>query len=175
MAYFRELNMASLVLRLSLAVLCGGLIGLERAKKRRPAGFRTYMLVCLGAAVTMLLSQYEMRMLATEWSGYAAVAAGVKRRLPLRRAGYQRRGFLGAGTVWWTERQRSRIDHGGGTVGRRMRGLAIGAGFYECMAVIFALMLLSMKALPPIENALIARSPVLISAWSWTVSATLGS
>ena len=53
----RQLNTVSVLLRLTLAMLFGGLIGLERERKRRPAGFRTYMLVCLGAALTMLLSQ----------------------------------------------------------------------------------------------------------------------
>ena len=55
--HLRELNMASVMLRLMLAMLFGGVIGLERAKKGRAAGFRTYMLVCLGAALTMVLSQ----------------------------------------------------------------------------------------------------------------------
>ena len=66
--YLRELNVWSVMLRLMLAVFVGGLIGLERTRKRRPAGFRTYMLVCLGAALTMLLSQYEAHMLATRWA-----------------------------------------------------------------------------------------------------------
>ena len=56
--YLREMNLASVLLRLLLAMLFGGLIGLERGRKGRAAGFRTYMLVCLGAALTMLLSQY---------------------------------------------------------------------------------------------------------------------
>ena len=67
-SYLRELNMASLLLRLILAMLCGGLLGLERGRKRRPAGSRTYRLVCLGAALTMVLSQYEYVMLTTEWA-----------------------------------------------------------------------------------------------------------
>ena len=54
LAYLREMNVASILLRLVLAMLFGGFIGLERERKRRPAGFRTYMLVCLGAALTML-------------------------------------------------------------------------------------------------------------------------
>ena len=57
--YFRELNTVSVLLRLTLAMLLGGMIGLNRGRKRRPAGFRTYMLVCLGAALTMILGQYE--------------------------------------------------------------------------------------------------------------------
>ena len=52
MAYLRELNTLSVLLRLTLAALCGGIIGIDREHKRRPAGFRTYMLVCLGAART---------------------------------------------------------------------------------------------------------------------------
>ena len=56
--YFRELNTVSVLLRLTLAMLLGGMIGLNRGRKRRPAGFRTYMLVCLGAALTMILGQY---------------------------------------------------------------------------------------------------------------------
>ena len=63
----RELNTGSVLLRLTLAMLFGGMIGLEREQKRRPAGFRTYMLVCLGASLTMLLSQYEALMLSSRW------------------------------------------------------------------------------------------------------------
>ena len=55
----REMNIWSVVLRLTIAMIFGGLIGLERGKKGRAAGFRTYMVVCLGAALTMILGQYE--------------------------------------------------------------------------------------------------------------------
>ena len=47
-----------LCLRLLIASLAGGLIGLDRAKKHRAAGFRTHMLVCMGAALTMVLGTY---------------------------------------------------------------------------------------------------------------------
>ena len=67
----RDITMLSVTVRLCLAVLCGGMIGLERGRKRRPAGFRTYMLVCLGAALTMLLSQYEFAMVMGPWKGIA--------------------------------------------------------------------------------------------------------
>ena len=67
-AYLREFHFASVVLRLALAMLLGGCIGLERERKRRPAGFRTYMLVCLGATLTVLLSLYEFTMVTGPWS-----------------------------------------------------------------------------------------------------------
>ena len=49
---FRDISTLSVVIRLLMAVLCGGVIGLEREYKRRPAGFRTHILICLGASVT---------------------------------------------------------------------------------------------------------------------------
>ena len=53
-----ELTLLSIVIRLVLAVLCGGCIGLERERKHRPAGFRTHILICLGASMTTLTSNY---------------------------------------------------------------------------------------------------------------------
>ena len=44
--------------RLALALLCGGLLGIERGRKKRPAGFRTYMLVCMGSALVMMTNEY---------------------------------------------------------------------------------------------------------------------
>ena len=101
----RQLNFASLLFRLALAMFFGGMIGMERERKRRPAGFRTYMLVCLGATLTLLLSQYESLMLDTVW---AARAAEVGIKTDVSRFGAQvinGIGFLGAGTVIVTGRQ----------------------------------------------------------------------
>lgn len=47
--YLREVNTASIILRLALATICAGIIGAERGRKKRPAGFRTHILVCIGA------------------------------------------------------------------------------------------------------------------------------
>ena len=55
---FYDLNIFSIVLRLVLALLFGGLIGLERGAERHPAGFRTHILVCVGAALAMITNQY---------------------------------------------------------------------------------------------------------------------
>ena len=95
--YLRELNIHSLLLRLLLAVLVGGMIGLEREMKRRPAGFRTYMLVSLGAALTMILGQYYNTMLDTLWQ---AAAQRIGNRVDVARFGAQvinGIGYLGAG------------------------------------------------------------------------------
>ncbi len=57
-SYLRELNLISIVVRLSLAAVCAGVIGIERGQKRRPAGFRTHILVCMGATLVMITNQY---------------------------------------------------------------------------------------------------------------------
>ena len=52
----RTLSFWAILVRLTLAVVCGGVIGAERETKRRPAGFRTHILICLGAAITTLVA-----------------------------------------------------------------------------------------------------------------------
>ena len=74
----RQMTPESVLFRLALAMLFGGMIGMERGRKGRAAGFRTYMLVCLGSALTMLLGQYEYEMLRSSW---AAVAEKVGPRI----------------------------------------------------------------------------------------------
>ena len=99
LTYLRELNMASMMLRIFLAMLMGGLIGLDREQKKRPAGFRTYMLVALAAASTQILSQYLTLMLDTQWADAFAI---VGQRTDAVRLGAQivsGVGFIGTGTI----------------------------------------------------------------------------
>ena len=55
--FVRDVDLLSITVRMVLAVICGGLIGIEREYKRRPAGFRTHILICLGAAMTTLTAR----------------------------------------------------------------------------------------------------------------------
>ncbi len=156
--YLRELNIHSLLLRLALALLVGGMIGLERERKRRPAGFRTYMLVSLGAALTMILGQYYSLMLDTLWQS----STGLGNRVDVARFGAQvinGVGFLGAGTIIVTGRQQVKgLTTAAGLWASACMGLAVGAGFYECVLVGFALIVFSMKLLPGIERAILSRA-----------------
>ena len=155
----RQLNLASILLRLTLAMLFGGLIGLERERKRRPAGFRTYMLVCLGAALTMLLSQYEYYMITNDW---AALAGEIGIRPGVSRFGAQvinGIGFLGAGTIIVTGRQEVKgLTTAAGRWASACMGLAIGAGFYECVLLGFLLIFLAIRLLPYVENSIIENA-----------------
>lgn len=153
--YFRELNIASILLRLALAMFFGGVIGLERGKKHRAAGFRTHMLVCIGAALTMLLGQYEHHMISIVWTDSSNT-------VDVTRFGAQvinGIGFLGAGTVIVTGRQDVKgLTTAAGLWASACTGLAIGAGYYECVFLAFLLILLVVRALPAVELFIIENS-----------------
>ena len=152
----RELNPLSILVRLTIAMAFGGLIGLERERKGRPAGFRTYMLVCIGAALTMLLSQYEYDMLTTAWAG---ISGEVGIRTDVSRFGAQvinGIGFLGAGTIIVTGRQQVKgLTTAAGLWASACTGLAIGAGFYECVVLAFLLIFVVMRVLSHIETYIV--------------------
>ena len=159
-----EYNTVSIVFRLSLAVICGGLIGFDRGRKRRPAGFRTHMIVCLGAALTMLVSQHMF------WRGYAT---------DLSRLGAQvvsGIGFLGAGTIIVTGRQQIKgLTTAAGLWASACMGLAIGAGFYWGAVVGFVLILLTMTFLSFIEGKLIASARNMNIYVEYSSSADIGA
>ena len=58
LSFLRDVNLWSVLARTLLAVLCGSIVGLERESRRKQAGFRTHILICLGASITTLTSQY---------------------------------------------------------------------------------------------------------------------
>lgn len=136
--HLNEFNTASVLFRLTLAVICGGLIGIERGRKHRPAGFRTYMLVCLGAALTMIISQYVTYTL-NQSTDITRLGAQVINGI----------GFLGAGTIIVTRRQQVKgLTTAAGLWASACMGIAIGAGFYigaltVCVLIIIVLIVLS--------------------------------
>lgn len=160
LACLREFNMASVVLRLCLAVFCGGLIGLERERKRRAAGFRTYMLVALGATLAMLLGQYALTML-ERWS--VTFPADFSTKTDVGRLGAQvinGIGFLGAGTIIVnTDKQQVQgLTTAAGLWACGCMGLAIGAGFYACVIIGVALIFLCMRLLYHVEGRMMETS-----------------
>lgn len=157
--YLRELNPESVILRLVLAMLFGGLIGIERGKKGRAAGFRTYMLVCIGATLSGILSQYLFVMLTTRWREIAAIHG---RTTDISRIGSQvigGVGFLGAGTIIFTNQDKIKgLTTAAGLWASACVGIAIGAGFYEAVGLAFLLISLIFKILPSFELAMIKNS-----------------
>lgn len=117
----RDLTLLSVVVRMLLAMICGGIIGIEREFKRRPAGFRTHILICLGAAMPTLISQY-LYMYMNYYTDMARLGAQVIAGM----------GFIGAGTIIITKGQRVKgLTTAAGLWTSAIVGLAIGMGFYE--------------------------------------------
>ncbi len=158
-SYLRQFNLASVSLRLVLAMVSGGLIGIERGRKGRAAGFRTYMFVCIGATLAILLGEYEYMMVTTRWS---STAAEVGILTDVSRFGAQvinGIGFLAAGTILVTGRQEVKgMTTAAGLWASACMGLAIGAGFYECVAMAFLLIFLCIRFLPAVEMAIVDRA-----------------
>jgi len=155
----RAMTIESVFFRLTLAVLFGGLIGMERERKRRPAGFRTYMLVCLGAALASLLGQYEHHLLENV---LATVLDPTAVRTDVCRFGAQvinGIGFLGAGTIIVTSKKEVKgVTTAAGLWASACMGLAIGAGFYECVIPGFLFMILCIGTLPRVEEYMVERA-----------------
>ena len=120
----REVTYLAVALRIFAAVIIGGILGLERGMKNRPAGLRTYMLVCVGACVIMLTNQYIYQVFG---SGDpvrmgAQVVSGI--------------GFLGAGTIIVTSRSQIKgLTTAAGLWASACIGLAVGVGFYEVAVI----------------------------------------
>lgn len=119
--YLEDLNFVSIILRLTMAVIFGGIIGYGRERERRPAGLRTHILVSIGATLAMITNIYICKM----YNGYtdptrlgAQVISGI--------------GFLGAGTIIVTGKNKVRgLTTAAGLWACACMGLAIGAGFYS--------------------------------------------
>jgi len=135
--FIREMTRTGVFVRITLAVLCGGVIGIEREVKHRAAGFRTHILICLGAAITTLTSQY-LYLKAGYYTDIARLGAQVISGI----------GFIGAGAIIVTKQNRIRgLTTAAGLWACAIIGLACGAGFAECAVlataiVIFAELLL---------------------------------
>lgn len=162
---FREMTFAGVALRLVLAMFCGGLIGMNRERMRRPkglAGFRTYMMVSVGAALTMLLSQYDYTMITTQWADIAqevGITSDVSRLSAQVINGI---GFLGAGTILVTkDNQVKGLTTAAGLWASACLGIAIGAGFFECAVIAVALILSSMVFFAAIKRRILERSRVV--------------
>lgn len=145
-ALLGELNLFSTVVRLALALILGGILGIERGRKRRPAGLRTYMIVCMASALVMLTGEYLVQEYGTGDPARlgAQVISGI--------------GFLCAGTIIITSRQVKGLTTAAGLWAAACMGLAIGAGFYAGAVICGTFLLLVMAAMSRLDAYLLLRS-----------------
>lgn len=110
----------SVLFRVLLSAFLGGIIAIDRVKKRRPAGIKTHALVCMGSALVMLTSEF----LFFKYEGSTDVARLAAQVI----SGV---GFLGAGTIMVTGRNQIKgLTTAAGLWFSATLGLAIGSGFY---------------------------------------------
>lgn len=129
-----------LILRLVIAAVLGGVIGLERETGKRPAGLRTYMLVCLGSALFTVLSIYAFPMEGAT-RDTARVAAQVVVGI----------GFLGAGTLWRSRNMVHGLTTAAGLWVVAAIGMAVGSGFLLLAVASTILVLIILAILHRVE------------------------
>jgi len=144
--YFQELNMVTILVRVGLALVLGGLLGLERTRKRRAAGLRTYILVCVSSAIVMMTAQYMLgRFGNTDPARLGAqVISGI--------------GFLGAGTILVTGVKQIRgLTTAAGLWAAACMGLAIGIGFYSGAIIVCIAIFLVMTVLEWVQTRWVSK------------------
>ena len=143
-----ELSMlGEICIRLVAAVLLGGLIGWERAGTNHDAGLRTHIIVCLGAATIMVVSELAVvhYHIETELLRMGAqIVSGI--------------GFLGAGSILIDGNRIRGITTAAGIWTTACIGIAIGAGFYECVLLAFVLIFIAVRTLPFVEDSLLKKA-----------------
>ena len=145
-SFVNELTVEVVSLRLLLAVIFGGIVGYTREKDNKPAGFRTHILVCFGAAIISMV-QDQLRLDIMELARANAEVASVV-KTDLGRLGAQvvsGIGFLGAGSIMKEKGETvGGMTTAAGIWATGCAGLGIGWGFYNLAfpAIVFMLLIL---------------------------------
>jgi putative Mg2+ transporter-C (MgtC) family protein len=125
---FFELDRNEIVLRIGLSLVLGGMLGLERQRKDKPAGLRTYGLVCEGAALFMMGSILIGNEVHEDWGGPydpsrigSTIVQGI--------------GFLAAGVIFVSRGRIQGLTTAAGVWVTAAIGLLVGAGFFWISSV----------------------------------------
>ena len=146
----QAINDYSVIFRLFLSVLLGGIIGFERGRTGRPAGLRTHILVCMGSTMAIMTNQYIFQEFGTGDPTRlgAQVISGI--------------GFLGAGTIIVTGKHQVKgLTTAAGLWATACMGLAIGIGFYSAAIFSCGLIAFTTLVLHKLDNHMLSKSKVL--------------
>jgi len=152
LGYIQGVNVLSVFLRLLFAMLAGTVIGIDRAMKRRGAGIKTHVLVCMGAALVMLTAQYASEVFNASKIDITRMGAQVISGV----------GFLGVGTIIVTGRNQVRgLTTAAGLWACACIGLAVGIGFWEGALVSLLLVIITFWLLVKLDSYVSHHSKVL--------------
>lgn len=144
------MELYDIILRLLLALVFGGVLGVEREIRRRPAGLRTYMLVCVGSALVMITN--ELMSLQYPSVDPARMGAQVISGI----------GFLGAGTIIVTGKNKVQgLTTAAGLWATACVGLTVGAGYLVSAAIGCAMSFVVVVIIYKVDDKLIASSKIV--------------
>lgn len=152
MQYLEEFNFVSVAVRLLLAMACGGVIGYGRSYRRKAAGFRTYMLVSIGGALTSILSLYYYAMMQGIWAQRIAEIGMKFDGIRFSAQAVTGIGFLAAGTILRSAHQKVEgLTTATGLLASVCLGIASGIGFYSLVLVSFVSLVIILTVMFPVE------------------------
>lgn len=134
-------------LRLLLAVLVGCVIGVEREKKNRPAGMRTHVLVCVGAAIIAIVESLivaDTMTLNLNNPNNTGIGVSYGRMSAQVISGI---GFLGAGTIFISQKKIAGLTTAASLWNAACLGIAIGMGYYLIAIVGCAIVMITLTLL----------------------------
>ena len=149
--YLQEFNAVSIFVRLLMALVCGGLLGIERSKKHQAAGVRTFSLVCLGSTLIILTNEFIcIKCGGGDTSRMAAqVISGI--------------GFLGAGTIMVTSNNRIKgLTTASCLWISAIIGLCIGSGLLVISFFCFLITMGTLRILEIFNERMYKYDPMLI-------------
>jgi putative Mg2+ transporter-C (MgtC) family protein len=149
-------------IRLVLAVVVGGLIGYEREYKNRPAGFRTHILVCLGAAITSMIQLYSIQDTTNIILMHPELQNALK--ADIGRLGAQvitGVGFLGAGTIIHEKGSVKGLTTAASIWTVACIGLGVGLGYYTLTILSTICVFIVLVYLKTFERRLFKNTNVL--------------
>lgn len=130
-------NLLDLILRLVVAAACGFMIGFERKTRSKEAGIRTHAIVCMAAALMMVISKYGF---ADQTNGSDGIRGADSARIAAQIVSGI--GFLGAGIIFYRRDMLHGLTTAAGVWATAAIGMAIGAGMYVIGAVSTALLII---------------------------------
>jgi len=150
-----ELSVGTIAMRIGAALLCGALVGLERERKQRPAGFRTMILISLGSCGFVLIgiessAKISQSVIASLPPGSPAPGqAEISRVLQGLMGGI---GFVGAGAVLQSKRAVRGVTTAAAVWVVAALGAACGLGLYPLAMVLGLATLFTLVVLDVFEN-----------------------
>lgn len=150
------------IIRLTLAIVIGGFIGYEREFKNRPAGFRTHILVCVGAAVISMIQLYNLEYTISLINNNPELGSSLK--ADIGRLGAQvisGIGFLGAGTIIRDSGSVKGLTTAASLWVVACIGLAIGLGYYTLSVLSSIVVVISLVGLKKVEAKFLDKSKIL--------------